>query len=350
LTAETQIDEIFARYELLEKRAPTPSELKQAFDEMNGRKAPEMAKSFWDVFDEFTKSEGIERVWSDSTYTKFATIKSHLKRFDENLSFESLTEKKMQAFLLYQHDIAKLINTTIAKYLSYFKWFLRWAHNKIYYLGKLHESFKPKLKGTDGNNATVIHLTWEELMLLLNFEFSPDKPSLPLVRDVFCFLCLTGLRHSDVYKLKRSDVKGDHILIVTKKTIDGVKVELNKYSKAILDKYKDVKFKKDKVLPVVSNQQMNDHLKIMGELVGITDPVRIVYFRKRERIEEVYPKYAKLTTHCGRRTFVVNALYLGIPSEVIMRWTGHSDHRTMKPYVKIVDKLKEKEMKKFDEF
>jgi integrase len=350
LTAETQIEEIFTRYELLEKRAPTPSELKKAFYELNGKKfsGTEPAKSFYDVFDEFTKTEGELKEWSDATYTKFSTIKNHLQSFDRNLSFEALTDEKLYAFLTYQHDVAKLRNTTIAKYLSYLKWFLRWAVSKNYYTGKIHESFNPKLKGTDGNNKEVIHLTWDELMTLLNFEFPDDKPSLPLVRDVFCFMCFTGLRHSDVYKLKRSDVKDNHILIVTKKTVDGIKIELNKYSKALLAKYKNISFRKDKVLPVISQQKMNDHLKTMGEMAGINDPQRIVYFRKKERIEEVHPKYALLTTHCGRRTFVVNALNLGIPSEVIMKWTGHSDFKSMKPYIKIVDELKENSMKKFD--
>jgi len=40
-----------------------------------------------------------------------------------------------------------------------------------------------------------------------------------------------------------------------------------------------------------------------------------------QRYEEVHPKYSLLTTHCGRRTFIVNALYLGIPAEVVMRRT-----------------------------
>lgn len=66
--------------------------------------------------------------------------------------------------------------------------------------------------------------------------------------------------------------------------------------------------------------------------------------------EEVYPKWALLTTHCGRRTFVVTALRLGIPVEVIMRWTGHSSFEAMKPYAKIVDEVKEKSMSRFDNF
>jgi integrase len=348
MTAETQINEIFVRYELLEKRAPAPDELKNAFDEMNGKKAPETVKSFRDVYDEFTKTEGIEREWEKLTYVRFGTVKNHLKTFDENLSFENLTDEKLQQFLIHLHDVANLRNSTVAKNISLFKWFLRWAESKNYYKGKLHESFKPKLKGTDGNSKEVIHLTWDELMALLEFEFPKNKTSLSAVLDVFCFLCFTGLRYSDVYKLKRSDIKDNHIVVVTKKTNDGIKIELNKYSKAILNKYKNVHFKNDKALPVISNQKMNDCLKIMGKIAGINDSQRIVYFKKTERIENVYPKYALLTTHCGRRTFVVNALSLGIPPEVIMKWTGHSDYDSMKPYVKIVDELKEQEMGKFN--
>lgn len=76
--------------------------------------------------------------------------------------------------------------------------------------------------------------------------------------------------------------------------------------------------------------------------------VRVVYFQGEMRKEKILPKYALLTTHVARRTFVVTALLLGIPAEVIMRWTGHSDFDAMKPYVKIVDELKVQSMSKFD--
>ena len=82
--------------------------------------------------------------------------------------------------------------------------------------------------------------------------------------------------------------------------------------------------------------------------MGLDEPQRIVYFVGNARHEEVYPKWELLTTHCGRRTFIVNALYLGIPAEVIMKWMGHSDYDAMKPYIKIVDSLKEREMNKFN--
>ena len=51
----------------------------------------------------------------------------------------------------------------------------------------------------------------------------------------------------------------------------------------------------------------------------------------------------------GRRTFIRNALTMGIPPSLVMEWTGHSDYKAMKPYIKIADKEKARAMKLFDE-
>jgi integrase len=340
-------DEVFGFFEL-SKRMPIEDEFRQEFNRRNGKLPKEnVDKTFFDIFDEFTNNMGAQNSWTAATYTKFGTIKTHLKDFDSKLSFDCISEETMQKFVKYQIGIP-LRNTTIAKNIAFVKWFLRWAHQKSYYSGLLHETFKPKLKGTDGNSREVIHLTWDELVYLYNFEIPEQKQYLARVRDVFCFCCFTSLRYSDAAKLRRSDIKDKYISVVTQKTVDGLKIELNDYTREILDRYKDVPFKDDKALPVISNQRMNDYLKELGELAEINEPQRIIYFRGSERHEEVYPKYSLLTTHCGRRTFIVNALYLGIPAEVVMKWTGHSDYNAMRPYIKIVDDLKEREMNKFN--
>ena len=137
-------------------------------------------------------------------------------------------------------------------------------------------------------------------------------------------------------------------MYVTKKTVDALKIDLNKHSRAILDKYANTKFPGDRALPVISNEKMNAHLKDLGKLCGIEEMTRIVYFQGNQRFEEVLPKWQLLTTHVARRTFVVTALQLGIPAEVIMRWTGHSRYEAMKPYIAIVDELKRISMSKFD--
>lgn len=235
--------------------------------------------------------------------------------------------------------------------MSFVRWFLRWACSNNYYNGILHEQYKPRFKGIDCKE--VIFLSWEELQTFLNYKFPENRNSLSCVRDVFCFCCFTGLRYSDVARLRPCDIKRTakpFISIVTQKTQDRLQIELNKYALQILDKYKNICFPKGIALPVISNVKMNEYLKEAGEIAGINEPTRIVYYKGNKRYEEVLPKYALLTTHCGRRTFVVNALRIGIPAPVIMEWTGHSSFKAMKPYMKIVDAAKAENMSKFDSF
>ena len=133
--------------------------------------------------------------------------------------------------------------------------------------------------------------------------------------------------------LKRSDVFDSYISLTTIKTADSIKIELNKYSRAILDKYAHEQYPDNLALPVISNQKMNDYLKEVGKLCRIDQPITITYYRGNERIDEVYPKYELLGTHTGRRTFICNALMMGIAPQVVMKWTGHSDYKAMKPYI-----------------
>ena len=64
--------------------------------------------------------------------------------------------------------------------------------------------------------------------------------------------------------------------------------------------------------------------------------------------QDVY-KRQLLTTHAGRRTFICNALALGTPAQVVMKWTGHSDYKAMKPYIDIADDIKANAMNKFNQ-
>ena len=65
---------------------------------------------------------------------------------------------------------------------------------------------------------------------------------------------------------------------------------------------------------------MNENLHEAAEVAGIDEPVNIVSYVGSERSEVVVPKYSVLTTHAGRRTFIVNALRLGIPYRLL--WNG----------------------------
>lgn len=350
----TDIQEIFKEFEV-QDTIPTPQQLKDAFNDRNKQPEPEpefekkdipQSVIFEETFKQFIKECGTQNSWGNATYVKFAAVKNHLNEFDKNLSFETLTESKLMEYVNYLRNSLDMRNTTIEKHISYLKWFLRWSTKKGYNSNRDFEDFKPKLKSA---KKKVIFLTWKELNQLRDYTIPETKKYLERVRDVFLFSCFTGLRHSDIYNLRRSNIKENHIEITTIKTSDSLIIDLNNHSKSVLEKYKDIHFEDDKALPVISNQKMNDYLKELAELAEINEPVREVYYKGSERIEETTPKYVLLSTHAGRRTFICNALSLDISPQVVMKWTGHNDYKAMKPYIDIADDIRANAMDKFNQ-
>ena len=121
----------------------------------------------------------------------------------------------------------------------------------------------------------------------------------------------------------------------------------NDLTRSIL-KNKDIPFKDGKALPILTNQAMNRDVKELCKLAGINDEIRITTHKGSIRMDEVQPQWKLVGTHTGRRTFIVNARSLGIPPNIVMKWTGHSDYKSMKPYIDIVDSAKAETMAKFD--
>ena len=350
----TELQEIFKRFEVAEI-TPSPAEVKEAFNNRHGQNEKtelsstdmsNVPSNFYEAFDDFVRVCGRQNDWTHSTFEKFAAVKNHLKNFRSELSFDFFDEEGLTEYVQYLREVREMRNSTIGKQLSFLKWFLRWSFKQGMHSNNAYDAFKPKLKDTQ---KKIIFLTWEELNKLREFKIPPTKQALERVRDVFLFQCFTGLRYSDVFNLRRSDIKGDHIEVTTVKTSDSLIIELNDHSRAILEKYKEVEFENDKALPVITNQKMNDYLKELAELAEINEPVRQTYYKGNERIDEVTPKYALLGTHAGRRTFICNALALGIPPQVVMKWTGHSDYKAMKPYIDIADDIKANAMSKFNQ-
>ena len=350
----TELQEIFKRFEVAEI-VPSPAEVKEAFNNRYGQNekielasadTSNVPSNFYEAFDDFVRVCGRQNDWTHSTFEKFAAVKNHLKNFRSELSFDFFDEEGLIEYVQYLREVREMRNSTIGKQLSFLKWFLRWSFKQGMHSNNAYDTFKPKLKDTQ---KKIIFLTWKELNRLREFKIPPTKQALERVRDVFLFQCFTGLRYSDVFNLRRSDIKGDHIEVTTVKTSDSLIIELNDHSRAILEKYKDVEFENDKALPVITNQKMNDYLKELAELAEINEPVRQTYYKGNERIDEVTPKYALLGTHAGRRTFICNTLALGIPPQVVMKWAGHSDYKAMKPDIDIADDIKASAMSKFNQ-
>ena len=206
----------------------------------------------------------------------------------------------------------------------------------------------------------VIFLTKEELDKLYNLEIPAsgtvlklktyegeeyektvqDSAAMSKARDLFCFSAFTSLRYSDVVEVRRVDIQDGVLNITTQKTHDRLPIVLHKNALAILDKYKDEDFKNGKALPYITNQQMNRALKNLGEICGFTTPYTITCYRNGTRYDEVYPKYELIGTHTGCKNCICFALSNGVPPDVVMKFTGHCDYKSMKPYIDITESAK----------
>lgn len=372
-----QMNTVFKYFEVMEK-IPSPVELLNKYEEKLRGTTPQRPKveeakkkqpqelNLFEVFDKFVAESKEKNAWSIATVKKITTLRNDLSAFKKGIRFSDLTESTLTRFVAYlrddkklrtprkkkgerkmydEEDITGLKNSTIEKKLENLRWFLKWATDHGYNTNLAFKTFRPTLKKTQ---KRIIFLSKDELRRVRELELPEERLSLDPVRDVFLFCCYSGLRHSDVYNLRRSDVKNGSIEVTTVKTADSIVIELNQKTRSILKKYELVDFPENKALPVMQNQPMNRALKELCRLAGIDEEIRVTTYKGNERHDEVHPKWELVGTHTGRRTFIVNALSMGIPPNIVMKWTGHSDYKAMKPYIDIIDSFKADAMRKFD--
>lgn len=336
---------IFEQYER-DRIMPTADEYRNALRQALSKTTDTSKADIAHYIDLFIKEQSSLNGWTRGTVQKFEALQHHIEEFRQPATLRILNEAGLLAFTEYLRDRCGMRNSTITKQIFLLKWFLRWASRKGYLQDQSFLLFNPRLRKT---KPTIVFLDWQELLTVYHFAIPSNKQYLARVRDVFCFCCFTGLRYSDVANLRISDVGTDSITITSIKTADRLTIELNNYSRAIIERYRDYPRTDGRYFPVVSNQKMNIYVKELGEICGLDTPVTKVYYRGNERIEETAPKWRLMGTHTARRTFISNAIQKGIPPQIVMKWTGHSDYSAMKPYIEIAERAKREAMKVFDQ-
>lgn len=263
----------------------------------------------------------------------YNSLLKHLKEFSVKrrykLTFDSITLEFYEQFKDYIFHDKKLLTNTFGKQIKTLKTFLNIATEK-----GINENFayKSKLFKAVEEKVDHIYLTMEELDVLYKKDLS-NKLSLDRVRDVFLIGCYTGLRFSDFTQLKKENLEktknGLVFNVITKKTGERVIVPVKTVVKQIWDKYAGD-------LPeAISNQNMNDYLKDLGELAEINKPTIIKRTSGKEVKETIVPKYKLITTHTARRSFATNAYLSNIPAISIMKFTGHKTESSFMKYIKV---------------
>lgn len=330
-------------------------EKKEAEAEKKERKPK--VKPATEYVDEFIREESRLKEWSLETLKMVKSFKNHLLKFKKTAGLDFFNKDGLDKYITYLRADCGLEENSVQKQYKNLTWFLRWAIRKGYTQIRDVESYEPVFKTV---KKPVIFLTKEELDKLYKLEIPAsgtvlklrtyegeeyektvqDSAAMSKARDLFCFCAFTSLRYSDVVEVRRVDIQNGVLNITTQKTHDRLPIVLHKNALAILEKYKDEDFKNGKALPYITNQQMNRALKDLGEICGFTTPYTITCYRNGTRYDEVYPKYELIGTHTGRKTFICFALSNGVPPDVVMKFTGHCDYKSMKPYIDITESAK----------
>ena len=256
----------------------------------------------------------IGKDFKESTWEKFNEILPAIKDYilfkyqKRDISLNKLDYNFIEDFDYYLRTEKNNSQVTINKKIQRLKKVIKVARKQKLIDFNPFEEHKPKQAKTK-----IIFLTQDELDKLKEKEFQSEI--LNKVRDCYIFCCYTGLGYSEMFSLKKSDLKKDDegtlwIYKERQKTERAFSIPLI-FSEPleIIEKYKS---ESEYLLPRLSNQYFNRLLKEIAITLEITK---------------------KLTHHTGRKTFATTVLLNNnIPIETVSKLLGHSKITTTLSY------------------
>lgn len=262
----------------------------------------------------------------DNTINSYKSVLNHLKSFKEKtrykMTFEDMNEKFSNKYseFLNKNGVS---NNSLSKDFKIIKTFLHWSadngyHNNRRFIKELH------VKPTDSNH---IALTVSELEMVRKCNGLSDE--LDRVRDLFLVQIYTGVRVSELMRIKKHHIDTDNktIQVYSEKTDETAYKPINKHLWKILEKY-------DLSLPLYTHQRYNKLIKQVCKAAEIDDLVEIKKQYGKKVTSEMVHKWETVSSHTARFTFITLSLKSKLLPEAVMKITGHKSREKFNKYVK----------------
>ena len=320
-----------------DKIKPTPDLLRTGLNKELGRGPQVSPATLFDFIELIIKeSKDGSRLTKNGKKIQPITIKgynttlNHLKKYQEktgnDIDFDTIDIPFYNDLVSYFHNENYSTNT-VGKHIKNLKVFLKEAYKREITSNRSfqNEDFRVVDEETD-----QIYLNDSELNKIFNLPLN-KSPQLERIRDLFIIASYTGLRFSDLRRLKEENIinNGTQLKIKTQKTGDTVVIPLHYTIKSLLNKYDG------KLPPPISNQKMNKHLKTIGETAKINQVVSISITKGGLRVDKNHSKYELISVHTARRSFATNLFLAGVPTLTIMKITGHRTEKSFLRYIRI---------------
>ena len=266
---------------------------------------------------------------SRSNWGNWFSCLHHLKKYEKNerITFAEITPEWVEGFKEYLDDDARAWEHDKRK-RNKEKPLAR--NSKLSYFNKLraclNQAFEDRIipinpcRGVENFKAeegTRMYLTIDEVR-----KIAQTDCEYPRIKDAFLFSCLTGLRRSDILRLRWGDVftQGDYTRIIfrQKKTKGQEYLDITDQAAALMGERGDPAdfVFEDIHSPTCTNRAVQEWVLRAG-------------------INK------KITFHCGRHTFATMMLDIGTDIYTVSKLLGHKELSTTQIYAKVLDKNKQ---------
>jgi site-specific recombinase XerD len=314
------------------------------YDQSNHSNAHE-GKTIFDLYDDFLKYQ--ESNHEPLTVKKHKTVKKLLEDYTsknniKRLFLSDINQGFYKDFTKFLKTTKKHAPQTINKYQGCFKTFLKYLTDELHInQEEIHKKFKKYSKKTTGGAKVV--LLKEHVQKLIDWK--PTSERYELVRDLFLFQVLTGIRYSDLINVNKSYVINHSLSFEMWKVQKHVTIPLHSMALSILKKYNYELGEKCKTL-----QKYNVDIKTVCELAGLTDKIKSLKIVLSRKVPDETPLHKLVSTHVGRTTFITNCLISGISPFIVMEYTGHEKIDTLSTYMRIAGNMAKDAFTKYEEY
>jgi integrase len=256
-----------------------------------------------------------------STFKKWRTWNKRLKAFlvatyGTDGELEDITPADAKKLLIWLKKEHGYTNNVAVMIVGHFKRILNFALENEWIIRNPLMNYRRKFE-----RMNTERLTEDEVETLRTAEIF--APAVEHIRRAFIFQIFTGLSYAELSAVTVDNIlidertRAEYIKISRAKTQIEANIPLRLEARKIIDSFADhpARIERGLLIPIISNQKYNTHLKQLAGLVGI---------KKR------------LTTHMARRTAATLYLNMGVPLESVSAMLGHTNTQvTQKHYTRI---------------
>lgn len=312
------INEIFVRYRL-QHRALTVDLLLREY------KNPSLFVDFYGFLEQKINERVRTKEIGAVSGKHHKVLLNKLKEYKPELTFAEIDLKFINSFRGWcRKEKGNSVNT-IQKFFGYFRCYMNIAVREEIISQNPFDLIH--LRRVD---VSRVYLNEEELKSLFNLYVDPElSEALRRTLRHFLFMCLTGLRISDLIRLKKENIQDQTLKFIPHKTNSKKRLELHiplvdQARKLIQEEASECDF----VFVTISEQKMNEQLKTISGAAKL----------KKE-----------ITNHSARHTFATLFLKKTKDVATLQRILGHSNISETMVYVHISTKEIDQQMKTFGE-